>query len=51
MGVALAVAPSLIVGFLAGLITLRAKNRWCGECGVTLRCPACAEGASWTSSN
>ncbi|MFC3744165.1 hypothetical protein ACFOS3_44590 [Paractinoplanes deccanensis] len=51
MNVALAVAPALIVGFLAGLITLRVGDRRCRGCGMTPHCPTCAKEASWTASN
>jgi hypothetical protein len=32
------VLAALTVGFLAGLLTFRAKQRWCGVCGRSLEC-------------
>lgn len=34
---------ALLVGFTAGLLTFKAKQRWCGRCGVTLSCSVCQE--------
>lgn len=51
MAVAMAVAPAMLVGFLAGLFSFRVKNRWCAHCGATLRCPGGHEGGRWTTSN
>jgi NADH pyrophosphatase NudC (nudix superfamily) len=31
-----------LLGFGAGLLSFKIKNRWCPSCGTTLRCPACA---------
>lgn len=40
MSLRLAVATvSALVGFLAGLLTFRIKQRWCPTCGETLTCP------------
>lgn len=39
MAVAIAVAPAMILGFLAGLLSFRVKSRWCPVCGETLACP------------
>ena len=39
MDVPLLIAPSLFIGFLAGLVTFRRKQRWCAECGAMLTCP------------
>lgn len=33
---------ALFLGFLAGLLTFRVKQRWCPACGRVLRCPTCA---------
>lgn len=35
----LPVIPSLIIGFLAGLLTFRLKQRWRTSCGAMLTCP------------
>jgi hypothetical protein len=43
MSIALAVLPSLIMGFAAGLLSFRVKSSWCTECGETKRCLACAD--------
>jgi hypothetical protein len=51
MGLAMAVAAALVVGFVAGLFGLRAKSRWCADCGATLRCACREEGPTWTVSN
>ena len=40
MALIVAVA-SLVVGFVGGLLSLKAKNRWCPGCGTSLACPAC----------
>lgn len=40
MAVAMTVAPAMIFGFLAGLLSFRVKSRWCPVCGETLACPA-----------
>ena len=39
MDLALAVSAALLIGFLAGLIGLRIRRRWCPVCGSTLTCP------------
>jgi hypothetical protein len=39
MGLIICVLFALTVGFLAGLLTFRAKQRWCGVCGGSLECP------------
>jgi hypothetical protein len=53
MEVAMAVAPAVILGFLAGLLSFRIKNRWCPDCGATLACPCVSEDreGAWTTSN
>jgi NADH pyrophosphatase NudC (nudix superfamily) len=33
------VTAALVVGFLGGLLSFKAKQRWCPRCGVTLTCP------------
>ncbi len=42
MGYAIAVLPALLMGFVAGLVTLRRSSRWCPACGAVLRCTECA---------
>lgn len=37
----IAVIAALVVGFLAGLLTFRIKQRWCTKCGATLMCTSC----------
>jgi hypothetical protein len=32
---------ALTVGFLAGLLSLRMKSRWCAHCGANLTCVDC----------
>lgn len=32
---------AVILGFLAGLLTFKQKQRWCPGCGSILRCVAC----------
>jgi hypothetical protein len=40
---ALVAAPAAaIIGWIAGMYTLRRSQRWCPRCGDTLRCPMCA---------
>jgi hypothetical protein len=34
---------SLVVGFVSGVLSLKAKNRWCPGCGTSLACLACEE--------
>lgn len=38
MVLGVAVASAVLIGFLAGLLTFRAKQRWCPSCGTTLAC-------------
>ena len=35
---------TLVVGFVAGLVTFKRSRLWCVECGATLRCVECTEG-------
>lgn len=37
--VALATISAAPIGFLAGLLSFRAKQQWCPTCGATLTCP------------
>jgi hypothetical protein len=37
----LALAAVAATSFIAGLILLRTKTRWCRECGTTLQCLVC----------
>lgn len=32
---------AIILGFLAGLLTFKHKQRWCPGCGSALRCVQC----------
>lgn len=42
-----AVAAALLVGFLAGLLSFRVKNRWCPQCGgMTVGTPVQGTGSS-----
>ncbi len=34
---------SVLVGFVAGLLTFKRSLRWCPVCGAVLRCPECVE--------
>ncbi|GAA4925696.1 hypothetical protein GCM10025331_06040 [Actinoplanes utahensis] len=34
---------SLVVGFVGGVLSLKAKNKWCPGCGASLACLACGE--------
>ena len=36
------VLPALVLGFVAGLVTLKRSARWCPACGQALRCTHCA---------
>lgn len=47
--VLMAVVASLVVGFVSGVLGLRAKNRWCPGCGASLSCLACEEVGSGAS--
>ena len=39
----LALVSALIIGFLVGLLTFKAKQRWCPTCGATLACLTCRQ--------
>jgi hypothetical protein len=39
MGPLIPVLPCLLLGFMAGLLTFRRKQRWCAGCGAMLTCP------------
>lgn len=41
--VLIAVVASLVVGFVGGVLSLKAKNKWCPGCGTSLACLACEE--------
>lgn len=41
MWIAITALLSGILGFLAGLATLRRSERWCPQCGSTTACPDC----------
>ena len=34
-----AVIAAMVIGFLAGMLTLRKSQQWCPRCGSTMRCP------------
>ncbi len=44
--VVIAAMASLVVGFASGVLSLKAKNRWCPGCGTTLACLTCEEANS-----
>jgi hypothetical protein len=46
---AIAALVASLIGFLAGLLTFRAKQRWCPECGLTLTCPVHHHGSGQPS--
>jgi hypothetical protein len=46
--VVIAAMASLVVGFAGGVLSLKAKNRWCPGCGTSLACLACEEVNSGT---
>ena len=39
---AVAVIASLLVGFLAGLLSFKKKSTWCTGCGAVKSCPQCS---------
>jgi hypothetical protein len=44
--IAFSVGAALVVGFIAGLLTFKAKQRWCERCGCTLSCQSCLGAAA-----
>ncbi len=42
--VILGAISGLVVGFMAGLFTFKAKLKWCPSCGNTLTCAQCRTG-------
>lgn len=38
---ALTTLIGILLGFCAGLLSFKAKSRWCPRCGIPLRCPRC----------
>jgi hypothetical protein len=34
-------AATLLIGFLAGLFTVKRSERWCATHGITKTCPLC----------
>jgi hypothetical protein len=48
MGAAIAAVIALTVGWLAGVLTFRIKQRWCPTCGTSLACPI-GHAAPWHS--
>jgi len=43
MGYVIAALSALLLGFVAGLATLKRSSRWCPACGAVLRCTECAD--------
>jgi len=41
MGYLVTVLPAALLGFIAGLATLKRSSRWCPVCGEALRCTHC----------
>jgi hypothetical protein len=41
MIIAIAVLTALLIGFLAGLVSFKKTNEYCGQHGVTRMCPIC----------
>jgi hypothetical protein len=41
MGLILGALAGAVLGAALGFVLKRRTSRWCGECGVTLNCPAC----------
>jgi hypothetical protein len=42
-----AVIGALLLGFLAGVLTFKVKNRWCTACGASLTCLDCRQRAAY----
>lgn len=42
IGLILGVVAGAVVGIALGFVLKRRTSRWCGDCGVTLNCPACS---------
>ncbi|MCU1658741.1 MAG: hypothetical protein JWO57_3397 [Pseudonocardiales bacterium] len=42
MGHLVTVILAMLLGFLAGLLSFKVKNRWCADCGTVKSCPRCA---------
>ena len=42
MIIAIAVLTALLAGFVAGLVSFKRTNEYCGQHGVTRTCPLCA---------
>jgi hypothetical protein len=34
-----ATVSTLMIGFLAGLLTFKRSQQWCARCGATKKCP------------
>ncbi len=45
MSYAVPIILAMLLGFLAGLLSFKVKNRWCPICGAVKVCPTCA---GWT---
>jgi hypothetical protein len=41
MIIAIAVLTALLIGFIAGLVSFKRTNEYCGRHGVTRTCPIC----------
>jgi len=42
LGYVMSIILAMLVGYLAGLLSFKAKSRWCTECGSIKCCPRCA---------
>ncbi len=42
MGYLVAILAALLLGFVAGLVTLKRSSHWCPACGAVVRCTECA---------
>jgi len=42
MSYAAMIISTMLLGFLAGLLSFKVKSRWCARCGAVKRCPTCA---------
>jgi hypothetical protein len=49
MIIAIAVLAALLTGFVAGLVSFKRTNEYCGQHGVTRTCPICAPEHGLTS--
>jgi hypothetical protein len=42
MSYAVTIILTMLLGFLAGLLSFKVKSRWCPTCGAVKSCPTCA---------